>query len=255
MVRLGFIGTGTITRAIVEGLNHDKQMRYPIVVSPRNEEHASYLAGAFKNVRIAASNQQVADESEILFLALRPQVAEQVVRQLRFRKNQKLVSFMAAISAETLASWTSQPVRITQAIPLPFVAARLGATVIYPPDETVAAIFGELGRAIEVRNPESLLLFFAASALMGTYFGVLETAWSWLRNKGLDEVAARDYLDQLFAGLSHASGSGGAYSELREEFSTKGGLNEQLYRVFREAGGVAAVESGLRSVWTRLNEN
>jgi pyrroline-5-carboxylate reductase len=38
MVRLGFIGTGSIAAAIIEGLQASEGDRYQILVSPRSDE-------------------------------------------------------------------------------------------------------------------------------------------------------------------------------------------------------------------------
>lgn len=253
---LGFIGTGTITEAVVRGLCHHSLPKYSITVSPRGAEHAKRLAQIFDNVRIAANNQDVVDSSDIVFLALRPQIAEPEIRALRFKANQRVVSFVSTLSRELLQSWVSEPIQITQAVPLPFVGAHLGATAIYPPTPDIAALFNQLGTAVEVSDPAELELLLTASALMGTYFGLLEKASEWLHSKGLQSEVANAYLRQLHVGLANALTTNEAhFSALREEFSTKGGLNEQLFAVFSNQGGLTALDSGLDVVLDRIKKN
>ncbi|WP_348630451.1 pyrroline-5-carboxylate reductase, partial [Mesorhizobium sp. M7D.F.Ca.US.004.01.2.1] len=253
--KLGFVGTGSITVAIVEGLHAGEAPAPAILVSPRNAQNAKRLAAAFKGVSVAHDNQQIVDESDITLLAVRPQVAEEVVRALRFRNGQKLVSLVAGIGADTLQTWISEKVDIVQAIPLPFVAARLGFTVICPPDNAAIALFDRVGSTLGIEDQRSLKVFFAASAMMGLYFGLLETASDWLLKEGLEGSAAKHYLNSLFAGLSHAAlNSGADFPDLRHEFSTKGGINEQLFRVFSEHGGRSALHEGLDAVMARLNK-
>jgi pyrroline-5-carboxylate reductase len=253
---LGFIGTGTITEAVVRGLCHQSLPKCTITVSPRGAENAKRLAQTFDNVRIAANNQDVVDSSDIVFLALRPQVAEPEIRALRFKANQRVVSFVSTLSRELLQSWVSVPIQITQAVPLPFVGVRLGTTVIYPPNPDVAALFNQLGTSVEVSDPAELELLQTASALMGTYFGLLEKASEWLQSKGLQSEDAIAYLRQLYAGLANAlATSDEHFSALRKEFSTKGGLNEQLFDVFSSQGGLTALHSGLDAVLDRIKKN
>lgn len=71
-MRLGFVGTGAITSAIVTGLNAAGIDGDTILVSPRNAETAAALAAKFPNVTVAASNQAVLDGSNVVIIAVRP---------------------------------------------------------------------------------------------------------------------------------------------------------------------------------------
>src|SRR5690606_36058060 len=170
---LGFVGTGTITQAIVEGLLADGRATPDIVVSPRSASRAAQLAAGYPNVRVASDNQAVVDDAEIVVLAIRPQVAQAVVRELRFRTGQRVLSLIAAVDSERLGSWIDADVSIVRAVPLPFVAERHGVTAIFPPDATMRALFEPLGTVVESPTVEAFELLCAASALMGTYFGIL----------------------------------------------------------------------------------
>jgi pyrroline-5-carboxylate reductase len=80
-------------------------------------------------------------------------------------------------------------VRLSQAIPLPFVARRKGVTAIYPPDPATAAFFNVLGN-VECETKTEFDLLAAASALMATYFGIMHHTTKWLAEKGLPEEKA-----------------------------------------------------------------
>lgn len=246
-VRLGFIGTGNITAAMVEGLDGG------VILSPRGAAMAADLARRFPDVTVAATNQAVVDQCDMVVLAIRPQVAEEVVRDLRFRARQKVLSLLAATPVEVIRGWTQLDLPVIRAIPLPFVAERRCVTPIFPPDAEVAALFDRLGQAVECRTQEEFDLLAVGSALMGSYFGILETAEGWLVERGLPEAAAKDYMAGLFANLGRvAEGSGKTFGALREEYSTRGGLNEQVFRVFGEEGGVEALRSALDQVLVRV---
>jgi pyrroline-5-carboxylate reductase len=73
-LRLGFIGTGTITSAVVEGFCTSGHP-CSILVSPRNEQKARSLEARFSQVHRAASNQEVLNRCEVAVLALRPSAA------------------------------------------------------------------------------------------------------------------------------------------------------------------------------------
>lgn len=251
----GFVGTGTITEAVVTGLCKTEFRDTRIVLSPRSEEIAARLAAAHENVAVAAGNQDVVDRSDLVFMAVRPQIAEEVVSDLRFHPNHHVISFVAATPLDRLRQWIGLDVRLSQAIPLPFVADLLGATAIHPPDEVSNAIFSVLGTAVQVESKHEYDLLAAASAIMGTYFGILETTSDWLASQGIPRTAVDAYLRQLFSGLDHAARSKprASFADLVDEHSTKGGLNEQLLKDFIEEGGRGAWENALARVLIRIN--
>jgi len=73
-MRLGFVGTGAITTAIVTGLSSSSPDQQVIRLSPRNSSIASKLASRFPHVSVASSNQDVLDSSDTIVLAVRPRL-------------------------------------------------------------------------------------------------------------------------------------------------------------------------------------
>lgn len=253
-MKLGFVGTGTISEAIITGALTSPLQISQVTVSPRNAETAARLAARFDAVRIGADNQAVVDAADMLFLAIRPQIAEGVVRALRFRPGQHVVSLIAATERATLEAWIGVPVILTHAVPLPFVAERKGVTAIYPPDAAVATFFAALGTAVETQTKAEYDRLSAASALMGTYFGILETGARWLVRNGLSYEQAKAYLTPLFSSLSEtaAKSESRSFADLRAEFSTRGGLNEQAANDFDRNGGTKAIEDALDGLLKRI---
>ena len=94
---LGFIGTGHIAAAVIEGIAGQPGWDRPILVSPRNAARAADLAARFGCVRIAESNADVAAHAATVILALRPQDAAAGLAGVSFRADQSIVSLMAMI--------------------------------------------------------------------------------------------------------------------------------------------------------------
>lgn len=254
-MRLGFIGTGVITEAIVTGIAGSTLDVSGMIVSPRSAGTAAGLAARFPMVTVAQDNQAVVDGADMLFLAIRPQVAREVVTALRFRPGQAVVSLIAATDHAVLEGWIGQPVELTRATPLPFVARREGVTVIYPPNAGAASIFAALGSAVECETRTEYDVLGAGSALMGTYFGILERATGWLADNGVEPAKARAYMAPLFASLSRvAVRSDSPFDRIRHEFSTAGGLNEQVFADFDGKGGTEALTNALDRVLARMTK-
>lgn len=255
--KIGFIGTGAITEAMVRGLLARPAALPHVMVSQRSADISARLAVEFPQVIVSGDNQAIVDGCDTVVLAIRPQIAEEVIRPLRFRDGQKIISVVAATGREALLYWIGADVRLSQAIPLPFVARRSGVTAIYPADMDTAAIFNVLGKAVECETKAEYDLLAAASALMATYFGIMQTATEWLAEKGLPEEKARAYLTPLFAGLSEVAvlaGDRTDFTEISHEFATKGGLNEQVLQDFDGKGGSRVLKDALSRVLERIGQ-
>jgi pyrroline-5-carboxylate reductase len=228
---VGFIGTGTIAAAIVTGLSSDGA-RPAIRLSPRNAGIAAGLAGRFDNVAVCASNQKVLDSSDTLVLAVRPQVAEAVLSEIRFSSGQNVISLIAGFPLRRLGDLVAPAARIWRAIPLPSVARRRGPIAVHPPGGTGAELFSPLGKVFGVEAEDHLNAFSTATSTMAAYFGFVGCVASWVARRGIPEPFAREYAARMFAGLADAGfdASGRTFEHLAAAHSTPGGLNEQVLR-------------------------
>jgi pyrroline-5-carboxylate reductase len=255
-MRVGFIGTGSIAGSIVTGLVKSNWNFREISLSPRNPAVAARLAELDRKIRVRTDNQAVLDDSEVVFLAVRPQIARDVVAPLAFRAGHRVINLVAGLKSEDLASWVAAPIAICRAIPAPFVADLRGVTAIYPRDAVATAIFSRLGTVVDARGPGDFELFGSACCLMGTYFGIIESAARWMQSNGMDYEVARAFLPPLFAGLAHAAASSPtSIEELRIAFSTRGGLNEKAFEVFQSQGGTRALTAALEAAYSKLIGN
>ncbi|MCB1378826.1 MAG: NAD(P)-binding domain-containing protein [Alphaproteobacteria bacterium] len=253
MYRLGFVGTGAITSAIVRGIKASQLKEWPVLLSPRSADISAELARSMPGVRVSQSNQGVVDESDIVFFAIRPQIAEDVITPLRFKPSQRIISLVAALDIETVRNWTGVE-SVVRAIPLTFVERCRGVTPVFPANDEAAIIFQELGGCIQVSDIHVFDAYAAAGALMSTYFGIIETAREWLAGQGLPSEDATLYLRNLFGSLGDVLREKPlALSELQEAHATRGGLNELANSTFVASGGKVALCDGLSAVLARIH--
>lgn len=249
-MKLGFVGTGTITAAIVDGLAA-AGTDASIIVSPRNAETAAALAAHHCNVRVASSNQQVLDESDVVMLAVRPQIVDEVLRQLRFRPDHQVVSLVAAIPLDHLRRAIRPATQVSRAIPLPSVARRQGPTVLHPETNGARAIFDALGTTIPIESESAFDAFSAATAVMASHFAFARTVGGWMERQGIAPEAARSFVRQMLLGLATAAPDR-SFEQLAEEHQTPGGLNEQVVRAIAPAGTIDTLEAALDAVLARI---
>ena len=96
-MKIGFLGTGHITSSVIEGIFKSKLKIKKIYISPRNRLISKKLSKKFKKVTISKNNQQLINMANWVFLAVTPKVGHRILKDLKFKKNQKIISFIFLI--------------------------------------------------------------------------------------------------------------------------------------------------------------
>ncbi|SFJ09056.1 pyrroline-5-carboxylate reductase [Celeribacter neptunius] len=258
-MKIGFIGTGVISEAVITGMMKsgiaERLGVEEIVVSTRSQAISTALSERYEMVRVVNDNQTIVDQSDLLFLAVLPQVAQQVLSQLAFRPDQEICSLIATLPVEKITAWGGEVALITRAVPLPPVAELAGITVLSGQSERMEAIFEALGGVIVTQSLQEFDAYTVPGSMMGTYFGFQDIVASWIVAQGGTETEARSFLANVFAALARtAEGSDLSFAALREGHSTPGGLNEQMFRVFCEEGGRDAIVTAMDTVAERITK-
>ncbi|EJF82911.1 pyrroline-5-carboxylate reductase [Candidatus Bartonella washoeensis] len=258
-MKIGFLGTGKISASMVEGLMTSAFDVSSIIISPRNAQTAQRLSHNYDKVMIAENNQALLDESDCIFLCLPNQIAEEVLRSLRFRPEQLVISVLAMAKAAQVEEWINH--EVYRAVPLPFVAQCKNLTPIYPDHRFLRSLFDALGGTLVLDAEEQFNLFMTAGSLMGVYFNFIETAHQWFVTQGLKKEQSADFLAMMFGNLTDEMRKITAadcpisldFSLLEKEFSTKGGTNELLSDCFSRQGGRSALITALETTLQKMN--
>jgi pyrroline-5-carboxylate reductase len=255
-MKLGFIGTGKITSAVVTGICGSKISFKKILLSPRNKNVAGKLKKKFKKVSIAKNNQEVLNSCNWIFLAVTPAVSEKIIKNLRFRSNQTIVSFISTMTFSQLKKAIKVKAKIVRAIPLPPISLRKGPVPIFPPNKKVKNFFNKLGTTVEITNEKLSNNFWSTSGMMAPFYELLSTTSNWLVKQGVERDKAQKYITSLFVALSEDAvvNSKKNLKYLVKESQTPRGLNEQGVKELRKAGFYSSTEKTLNSILKRLNK-
>ena len=253
-MRLGFIGTGKIASSVITGICTSKISFQKILISPRNRNIAQKLKKRFRKVNIAKTNQEIVDKCNWIFLAVTPKVGIKILPKLKFRFNQKIISFIATINLAQLKKIIKKEIKIVRAIPLPPISLKKGPVPICPPDKQVKSFFDKIGTTVEVKNEKLSKNFWATSAMMAPFYEILKVLSDWLVKKGVKRNEAQKYITSLFVALSVDSVNNSVrhLKHLVADSQTPGGLNEQAVRGLRKAKFYRNLEKSLNTVLKRL---
>jgi pyrroline-5-carboxylate reductase len=255
-MNLGFVGTGKIASSVIAGVCNSKIAYNKIIISPRNKNIAKKLKKKFKKVIIAKDNQQIVDNCDWIFLAITPTVGKKIIKDLKFKPTQTIISLISTITLSQLRKAIKIKAKIVRAIPLPPISLKKGPVPICPPNQKVKAFFDKIGTTIEIKNEKSSINFWSTSGMMAPFYQMLSTMTDWLVKKGVKRDNAKKYITSLFLALSEDAvvNSKKGLKYLVKESQTHKGLNEQGIKELTKAGFYKSLEKTLNSIHKRLNK-
>jgi len=255
-MKIGFIGTGKIASSVITGIYSSTIFYNKILISPRNKIIAKNLKRKFKNIIIAKNNQEIVDNCNWVFLSITPTVGQKIIKELKFKSNQTIISFISTITLTQLKKAIKVKAKIVRAIPLPPISLKKGPIPICPPNKKVKDFFNKIGTTIEIKNEKSSINFWSTSGMMAPFYELLRIMSNWLVKKGIKRDNAQKYITSLFLALSEdaAVNSKKDLKYLVKESQTPKGLNEQGVRELTKLGFYKKVEKTLNSIHKRLEQ-
>jgi len=255
-MKLGFIGTGKITSAVITGICSSKISYKKIIISNRNRSIAQSLKKNFKKVIIAKDNQEIVNSCDWIFLSVTPTVGEKIIKDLKFKSNQIIISFISTITLAQLKKAIKVKAKIIRAIPLPPISLKKGPVPICPPNKKVKDFFNKIGTTVEIKNEKSSINFWSTSGMMAPFYELLRVMTNWLVKRGVKRNNAQKYITSLFLALSEDAvvNSKKDLKYLVKESQTPKGLNEQGVKELTKAGFYKSLEKTLNSIHKRLNK-
>ena len=255
-MNLGFVGTGKISSSVIEGIAKSKIIYKKIIISPRNKIIAKKLKKKFKRIHIAKNNQEIINKSGWVFLAVTPIVGKKIIKELKFKKNQIIVSFISTITLEELKKLIKVKAKIIRAIPLPPISLKKGPVPICPPNKKVKDFFNKIGTTVEIKNEKLSINFWSTSGMMASFYELLRVMISWLVKRGVKRDSAQKYITSLFLALSEdaVANSNKDLKYLGKESQTPKGLNEQGVKELTKLGFYKNLEKTLNSIHKRLDK-
>ena len=255
-MNLGFIGTGKIASSVIIGICNSQIKFKRIIISPRNKIIAKNLKKNFKKIIIAKNNQEIVNKANWVFLSITPKVGEKIIKGLKFKSSQTVISFISTITIPELKKMINAKVDIVRAIPLPPISLKKGPVPICPPNKKVKNFFDKIGSTVEIRNEKLSNNFWSTSGMMASYYELLKVMSEWLIKKGIKRSDAQKYITTLFLALSEDAvvNSKKELKYLVKESQTPKGLNEQGLKEMSKKGVYKSLIRTLNSIHKRLKK-
>jgi pyrroline-5-carboxylate reductase len=243
---IGFIGAGNMASSLIAGLRADGYSPDHIWASDPDSEKLQHLQSHF-GVRISSDNHEVVRQSQIVVLAVKPQVLREVAEDLNAtvqRQSPLVISLAAGVTEGAIDQWLGGGVDIVRCMPNTPALVKTSATAMHGNDRIskeqrsrAEAVLRAVGLVVWVDNEE---LLDAVTALSGSgpayFFLFMEAMEEAAIHLGLDSKVARLLAQQTALGSARlAIESDEAPAELRRRVTSPGGTTERAITTFEEA--------------------
>jgi len=237
-MNIGFIGTGKISSALVHAFFFSFIAEIRIHLSPMYETVSAALSKKFTQVSRLSDNQNVIDNSELVFIALRPDVCKEVLSSLVFRADQRVISLIPFLKYQELAALVAPAKKLYRAIPLPTVVNQVCPIPVYKPDSVILDLLGKIGQVLVIEEEKQLHTIWTLTGLITPFYDLLGELSKWSNKNGVDQKLAAKYLADMFNSLAYAASISEEpdFESLSNHAATPGGMNEKAGIEIRKSG-------------------
>lgn len=117
--KIGIIGCGNMGRAMLSALLKSSDISNDdIIVSTKSENSSEKIRNDFK-VKTTLVNSEVAEKSNILFLAVKPHFFKEVIEEIKDKINNDtiIISIAAGITISQIEEWFGKDIKLVRTMP------------------------------------------------------------------------------------------------------------------------------------------
>jgi len=243
-ITIAFIGGGNMARSLVGGLLADGMPPNHIWVADPNESALHDLHSRF-GVHTTSDNGEAARHAQVVVLAVKPQVAKDVVQALApVVQSQRplVISIAAGIRESALRAWLGKDTAIVRTMPNTPALVGSGATALFANSavsqeqhDLAESILRAVGMTLWVKEESAM---DAVTALSGSgpayFFLIMEALEAAGQHLGLPRDTARLLtLQTAFGAAKMALESNEELSALRQRVTSPGGTTESAIKVLQ----------------------
>lgn len=260
-----FIGAGNMATSLIGGLVADGYEPKSIIASDPDEGKLTDLSARF-GIRQATDNRSAIEQADVVVLAVKPQILEQLCEEIRESVQQRqplVVSIAAGIREADIQSWLGGNITLVRTMPNTPAMLQAGATVLHAGGNVSEAqrdLAESILRAVGLtRWVDDEALMDTATALSGSgpayFFLVMEAMEAAAINNGLTADTARLLTIQTALGAARmAIESSDGPATLRQKVTSPGGTTERALSILEQGNIRGLFEEAINGACERSRE-
>jgi len=268
-----FIGAGNMTRSLIAGLVEDKT-ELKIRIADPDDAQLQAIQTNWKDISAFTDNLQAIENSDIIVLAVKPQIMQKVCEPLQEAlsgQDALIISIAAGIGINSLNQWLVGERKREEDNPLPIVRCmpntpslvQSGMTGLYANQQVsdeqrdmAESILRAVGSTLWLSDEDKL---DAVTAVSGSgpayYFLVMEAMQNAAQKLGLSAEESRLLvLQTAFGAAKLALETSDDASMLRQRVTSKGGTTEAALKELMDGGLPDLFEKALKAAENRSKE-
>lgn len=151
-MKLGFIGTGNMAKALIEGFNYSE-----VYVSNKTEEKALEVCKKF-SANFCKTNIEVCEKADIIFLCVKPNTYKEVLTEISpYIEDKIIVSIAAGITIDFIKQVTQDKCKVVRTMPNTPAQVLCGMTgicfddkILKSEQEIILNLFKKVGSVLEI---------------------------------------------------------------------------------------------------------
>ena len=263
--KIGFIGGGNMAASLIGGLIVDGTTPSQIRVADPSTDCTQPLQQKF-GIQVASDNDELVEQSDVVILAVKPQVLRDVCQQITNTVQAKrplIISVAAGIRIGDIDRWLSDDNAIVRTMPNTPALVQSGATALYANqrvNEKQRELAERIMRAVGLTQwLENEPMMDAVTALSGSgpayFFLIIEALEQAGCKLGLSEKNSRVLaLQTAFGAAKMALESTESSAELRHRVTSPGGTTERAIGILEQGGIRDLFEQALSGARDRAQE-
>lgn len=256
MKTIGFIGCGNMGKAMLEGIMKAQLVDGDhMIVSNLHPEKLQSLASTYDFY--ISDNESVAANSDILFLAVKPYMYQEVVHEIRdiVKDNVIVIAIAAGISLQDIYEMFKRKLKAVKAMPnTPALvgeamsALAFGEALSQDDKEDVTSIFESFGECAEVKETMMEAVTAVSGSSPAYMFMILEAMADEAVLEGMPRADAYKFAAQAMLGSAKMLLETKKHpGELKDMVCSPGGTTIEAVAKMEEMGLRSAIIEGMRT--------
>ena len=259
---IGFIGAGNMSNSLIKGLLAKDKIPSTILAADIDLKKLELLRkeSGIKGM----SNQQIANQADVIVLAVKPQIMEMVCLNLELPSSSKLiVSIAAGITTNQLQKWLGSGTAVVRCMPNTPALIGKGASGLFANNKVrqaqkqlAQAIMDAVGICVWVEDESDIDTVTAVSGSGPAYFFLfMEAMQEVAQELGLSKDLAKSLICHTAVGAGElAKCSEHSTAELREKVTSPGGTTQYAISKFESGNLKELVREALMAARNRSIE-
>ncbi len=262
---IAFIGAGNMAHAIIAGLVTSGYDAKKIIATAPSDVRRKPLEEKY-GIRTTSDNLAAAKEADVVVLAVKPQLMEEVCKPLQAVEysNKLVISIAAGISAARFNEMLNSELQLVRVMPNTPSLVNKGmaglyasATVSQVDKDFTAELMSAVGEVCWVEQESGINNVIAAAGSAPAYFFLfMQAMQEEAIAQGFDEQTSRLLVQQAALGAAEMvqANPDVSLATLREQVTSKGGTTAEAIRTFNENNLSDIVAKAMQAAVARAEE-